>query len=1231
VEKENKTKIKNLVLRLREDFEKEIDNGLNKHGIYVDKEWKDGRSLTHLSKQELENRNRIAAFIKRQETAGTTRAEATREFIKEASYTWINRLLGLKCMEVRGLLDEEVITTRSEYGGRSLRHRNFLEEHSEFANAPDDGLIACFFEVFKEITEEIKVLFDTNSEYSLILPRYAFLKQAIDLINSSIDYYTYKEDEFLGWVYQYFQTKEKDRIFENVYKKKKKISGSDIIPATSLYTEKYMVRFLVENSLGAIWMEMYPDSQLNRNWEYFVKDPNNTTREKKPVKEIKILDPACGSGHFLLYAFDLFYQMYKEEGIVPEKEIIDYILKYNLHGIDIDLRSVQLSALGLWMKAKSKNPDIKINQMNLVAANAVMVNGDRLTEFLEVFGTDELAKELVKTIWRGLQNIRELGSLLKVEEQIDEVIERNKKQMRVDLYGREEAFTWERWKQRIMDKLRNYMDKAMQFADINKEMFANETIKGLNFIDLISQKYDVVATNPPYMHKRNMNSGLKELIKRRYYGSDLDLYSAFIDRNLQLIGNDGFVAMITQQTFMFIKKYEKLRKKLFESYFFRTMAHLGPHAFEDISGEKVNTTMFILSNKKYGNGVYFKLTDDLDKSSALLLNNKGKSEDKYVVTFETFKHIGGYPFIYWINNNIRDLFINLNPLDDYSEIKQGLATGDNNKYLRFFWEINESNSKLKWRPYAKGGKFNKWFTNIDLIINWDKSAINQYRKTQFAQIYVSKNADRYLSQDCLTYTMIGGKSVSMRFLGKGSVTDVSGSSIFSTEYSLNYLIGFLNSKLDSFILSFLNPTLSFQVGDLKRIPFYEPPSQTEQTVSLLANDCISIKKSILQFIINDREYKWTAIQYANFVSPNETKIEKLYKIYLNHIEEEYVKLYTYEAMIDKEIFALYEIEGDDLEQILREQGTPAGYFPIIEGYELSPNDMLPEVKEYIKGLERKELSADELNKVGEKLKELYESSKTLEEISIELQINPFSIAAMRKEADLINTKDLKHEVENLLTYYILEELKKDKDGIIPITDNTAETPLAKRLIDYLEKMFGEENIENVLAEIKEILDKDLDSWLSMDFFGKHVSQYKKRPIIWHLHSREKSFECLLYYHRVDADMLQKLKNIYLSKALEINRYRLGEQKEVLNTAEGKGKQSIYTEIERLEAAIENLEDLDKRIESILRKGYNPVIDDGVMVNIAPLQEAEVLSRDILSKSEMEKAFELADEMRRERE
>lgn len=855
MDKQTKTKIKNLVLELRDDFEKEIENRLNNIGIYPDKEWKDGRSLPHLEKKELENRRRVAAFIKREEKIGIDQKKATKEFIKEASYTWINRLLGLKCMESRGLI-EEVITIRPEYGDRSRYHRDFRESHPDLAAQADDGLIPCLFSAFKEVTEEIKVLFDPENEYSLIIPRYPFLKKAIQKINDDLDYDTYREDEFLGWVYQYFNSREKDRVFEEVRTKKKKIAGSDIINVTQLYTEKYMVRFLVENSLGAMWMEMYPDSHLCERWEYFVRDPNNSTREPKPVKKITFLDPACGSGHFLLYAFDLYYEMYLEEGIIPEDQIPEFILRHNLHGIDIDLRAIQLSALGLFMKAKSMQPDMKVQHMNLVSADAIMLDSEILEEFLEEFKDDTMAQELIETIWQGLENVRELGSLLKVEEQIDEVIEGQKSrgsQRSLDARDWKEK-GWEYWKRDLLAALKRYYEKAAQTFDINKQMFANEACKGVQLLDLFEQRYDVVATNPPYMNIRTMGDTLRDILKNNYPINSWDLYSAFLERCISITINNGYSALITQQMFMFKPNFQELRKYILNVSCFRTLVHLGPHAFEDIGGEKVNSVMFSL--KKIINpdfsGCFIKVIDNFDKSDTIKSNIK--KELYYIVKNEYFKTVEGWPFIYWINKDILELFIKYPPLENFVDVISGAVSGDNDLFLRFSWEIHSENLFL---GYAKGGDFNKYYGNLELSILNAPEKIKTYKVGRV-------KAFEFKGFDKITYTFLSSKGFNARYLPKNFVFDHNANSIFLTKSNLNiyYILGWINSTICSLFLSILNPTISFSNIDLLRLPFKNPSDILEESITSMTEKCVSIKKDALQFVPNDREFNQTAIQWG---------------------------------------------------------------------------------------------------------------------------------------------------------------------------------------------------------------------------------------------------------------------------------------------------------------------------------------------------------------------------------
>jgi hypothetical protein len=757
-------------------------------------------------------------------------------------------------MECRGLI-EEVITTRPEYGGRSKRHRDFRDKNQDLAAQPDDALTACLFSAFEEVTEEIKVLFDPKNEYSLVIPRYPTLKKVIEKINIELDYDTYREDEFLGWVYQYFNSREKDRVFEEVRTRKKKISGSDIINVTQLYTEKYMVRFLVENSLGAMWMEMYPDSQLCNKWEYFVKDPNNSRREPKPVKEITFLDPAGGSGHFQLYAFDLFYDMYLEEGIILKDQIPDFILRYNLHGIDIDLRAIQLSALGLYMKAKSKNPDMKVQHMNLVSADAIMLDSDILEEFLQEFKEDQTAQELIKTIWKGLENVRELGSLLKVEEQIDDVIKRQKDK-RLDFFSEGKEKSWEQWKRDLLAALKRYYEKAAQTFDINKQMFASEACKGVQLLDLLEQRSDVVATNPPYMSNRNMGLCIKENLRIFYPKTNSDLYATFIERCMQLSNKNGYISMITQHSFMFLEMFHDLRKLILNDLVIRNLSHLGPHAFEDIIGEKVNTVMFTFQKKtdiKFS--VFIRLVDTVNKDIDLI-NCIKNDLDIYRISQNNFKLIDGYPFAYFIGNRLINIFKN-QKFENFIDIPGSQnITANNDKYLRFSWEI-PSISNGRWVPYAKGGEHCKYYGNLDLTIDWSENARLFYKENKTSNL-LNKI---YWYKEGATYTEISSKSFSIRYLPSGCIFDKKGPSMFlkNPDINLFYLIGFCNTRLFSFIMSILNPTISYQINDVKRVPFIVPPKYMGLKISRYTNTCVNIKKSLLQFAINDREFKQPAI------------------------------------------------------------------------------------------------------------------------------------------------------------------------------------------------------------------------------------------------------------------------------------------------------------------------------------------------------------------------------------
>lgn len=630
MDKATKAKIRETVLALRELFEKDLEIELKRYGIYMDKDPIPSQELSHLQREDLSKKETMERSIEKEMQRGLGRKEATRYFIKEMTFTHLNRLIGLKCMESRGFI-KEVITQRPEYGNRSLRHKELLEQKSELRKEPDEGLRELLRQVFAEITEEkIKVLFDPKSEYSQIFPSITTLKEAIRLINENISQEAWKEAELLGWVYQYFHDKEKAEFKKRQKEKKAKAETDDIPIISCIYTPRWIVEYLVNNSLGTLWAEMNPDTKLIDELNLVFSETHKLgEREKKPVQENKLLDPACGSGHFLLYAFDVFYKMYLEEGALSEEEIPSYILSNNLYGIDIDLRSVQIAALALYMKAKSYNPNFKVRRINLICADAVLLNSNKLEELLDEFKEDKEVQSVVETIWEGLANVKDLGSLLKVETRIDSLVE-DLQRREVGSFFEKSRDAWSGWRKKLFETLKKYYDDACKSFDISRQMFANEAVKGLSLLDLFENKYDVVVTNPPYLDRRDYNARLSDLLKEFYKDSSGNLYAAFIERCGDFLIDRGKLAIITPQTYMFLTTYEKLRKHLLNNFGIEKFAHLGFEAFETAT---VDTAMFVAEKSKPEAdefvGLYYRLIKEENKEKALSETIRQCKEEAY--------------------------------------------------------------------------------------------------------------------------------------------------------------------------------------------------------------------------------------------------------------------------------------------------------------------------------------------------------------------------------------------------------------------------------------------------------------------------------------------------------------------------------------------------------------------------------------------------------------------------
>jgi SAM-dependent methyltransferase len=610
---EPKAALRSLVLDLRHELDGYYDAGGERHpgdlerrlasiGVRRDRD----RALDELRlpPEDVRARAVIAEFLAQRAKTGQNREEALDEFVRESAYTWANRLLALRCMEARELIDE-VILQKDAYGGHSLQHNRFVRRSPELCIGEDEGLFAVLFEEFARQAHELPLLFDPNAPEVALRPTVAALKRCVQML--SIEDSVFTAPDALGWAYQYWNSEEKDRIFENVRTRKgAKIEGGDIIPATCIYTENYIVRFLVQNSLGALWVAMHPDTRLARDWEYYVHGADRAEAPKKPLREVAFLDPACGSGHFLLEAFELLYAMYREEGeITDPAEICKAILERNLYGIDIDARSIQIAALALVLKAKEKAPNFVPRRVNLVATD-VRLSGhkDQLEAFLRVHSEDQPLYPALVEIFEGLGHADELGSLLRIEQPLEKELRylRDKEPLLVP------ATDWEAWEHGVLSRLRDHFDLEANAPDLSAAFFGRAAGKGLSLVDLLVRHYDVVAANPPYMGSKNMGAVVKSYVERHFAPGKRDLYAAFILRCEQLAGDSGRVAMVTQQSWMFLRSFAALRAvekpevKGFNGVLrdteIETLAHLGPNAFAEVTGEVVNTVMFVLAKTR---------------------------------------------------------------------------------------------------------------------------------------------------------------------------------------------------------------------------------------------------------------------------------------------------------------------------------------------------------------------------------------------------------------------------------------------------------------------------------------------------------------------------------------------------------------------------------------------------------------------------------------------------------
>jgi hypothetical protein len=1148
-----------------------------------------------------ETRRRLEIYAREETEAGVAPSVAREKLKREAAFTWLNRSAAFRLLEERKLIKPTLarlhksngyvfwLTTDGNEAYLALHEQGTLPLNLMGEGPADVAYRRWLLAQCEAQSAQVSVLFDPGTLATRLCPRPAALRQMVESMNveTLAPAWHAGNEETVGWLYQAFSSKELEAAFAAARESKKKFEPADIPAVTQLFTIRWVVRFLVENTLGRLWLEMHPDSRLKTSLGYWVPVPSSQPRACKPVKEITFLDPCCGSMHFGLLAFDLFADMYREErekagqpgwpatpSAATEEEIPSLIAEHNLHGIDIDARAVQLSALTLLLRARTLNPQATVTDRNLACANVEQITGGQLEKFVKgAQFSHPIYERILRQLASRLKDSEHLGSLLRIEVEIAQLIttERTKADYLTTLLPGWDAeqFSTPEGVEEFFDVLAHqvggHLDEFARKARSAGEAgghFAAETAKGLRFLRLAEQRYDVVATNPPYLSGRKMNKRLAGLLESEFPEGKGDLYAAFISRCQELLKPEGLVGMLTMHSFMFISSYEDLRKKLRKEIAVETLAHFGGGLFAVGNPGTLQTAAFVLRKENDAKkrevqvGTYFRLVKERDAEAkrtafeaALAARRQGQSHPQlFDYKQGDFDAVPGAPFSYWLTKNLRSVFKTPRSFKNIAEWKRGLATGENPRFIRYQWEIPSQSRGNKWFPYVKGGKARRWFGNEFFLVNWEgdgREIRNLYKNGKLASR--PQNTDYYFREG-LTYGSVSTSGFTARFMGKGSAFDQASNSIFPSGCDPYFLLAYLNSVFSSWVLS-LNPTVNILKDDLERIPIC---AVNEELLRQIAVRAVSNAKTLSGLVEAEAVFTQPPLQGLSSIDALKRAVAEC------------------ETQIDDVVFQSLGLSANE-QKVMRES-VEMGLCAVDEEESESED-------------EESDAGANEITTL--------DWMQSWVSYAVGTVLGRFAIG----ESGGLGCGDFTPEQIKAIRALI------DADGVMPCEKGHPQD-LAARAAACLALMLGEvaarDTIRTATGETGDPADA-LRTWLDRStgtpeksFWKYHHQLYRKRPIYWPLQSPDKHFAVWVFQERFTKETLFTVKKLAEDQHNLLQR-RAADLRPEATTNRAKAK--------ALDAVLEQVDDLSAfitRIEAITQRGYTPCIDDGVLLNAAPL-------------------------------
>ena len=1101
-------------------------------------------------------------------------SKGVNQVVEEAAYTWFNRLIAIQI-----LAKNNYIVPQLEYASATTR-TPLIVQNAKRGNAPamdavqqqilnrllDDDrqeteLFALLITAYCHQSDLLQRVFGRLDDYTeLLLPSDILATNGfIDLLNTTdaITDEDYRQVELIGWLYQFYISEKKDEVFKS-FKNKKKAEAADIPAATQIFTPNWIVKYMVQNTVGRIWLDLNPDSRLRSEMKYLVENTESEANYQlstvncqliKEVAHLKLLDPASGSGHILVEGFDLLYAMYREEGY-SASEAVRSIFENNLFGLDIDPRAAQLATFALLLKAAAQ--DRSILTSNLLPHVYAMPEKEIFTkqEVLDFLGeanathADALYNALVL-----MQQSQNLGSIMKFNFSDNALAAITTQTM-----------VW----------------KALTPTDLLQQDLWKRLAPYMQVLQVLTTKYEAVAANPPYMGSGNMNDSLKEYVNSKYPKSKSDLFSVFMEVCIDFCQPAARMGMINMHSWMFLTSFVDLRKFIIETYNIENMLHLGPHTFDELSGEVVQNSAFVLKKiKTEETGVYFRLVKapNCSAKEKMFLNN----ENKHIVSQSNFTLIEGLPIAYWASKKILSIINKNKPFNAVFDLRSGISTGDNDRFYRLWHEISildlEKNanetlvknehlqSSKKWFTIIKGGTNRKWYGNQESVINLFNDC---YEIRHSGNNFRLRTLSFYFKKG-ITWSRIGGtdklafriKTINVTF-GENSPC------FFSDNSDYDYCLGYLNSTIPSKMISIINPTLSYQVIDIARIPLIE---KTNSKIDILVQHSIRLSKSDW----DSRETSWDFEKHP-LIKAEQSSLQSAYQAWEAQVTADFYQLHANETELNRIFINIYGLQ----------------------------DELTPEVKLKDITILQEELNSNALGDATEPVGAL-----PIRQDVVMRQLISYLMGCLmgryRMDKPGLHIAHPAPSAEETAAYtYHGHTVEIDDDGIIPLMDSSssfADNALI-RIKHLLEAQWGgDKQLIETINYLQAALGKDLETYLVKDFWKDHCSRYQKRPIYWLFASPKGAFQVITYMHRMNKYTVEKIRSNYLLVHIR----NLENQYSALKANDANLTRDEAKRMEKIEKDLIECRDYDLLLKDMADRQIAFDLDDGVVVNYAKFE------------------------------